>query len=77
MHQYIGGRLLEAAGDEACAVLNPATGQTVATAVLAGPAEVDAAVAAARAAFPGWSGATPAERSAALHRLAEVLGERA
>jgi glycine/D-amino acid oxidase-like deaminating enzyme len=77
VHQYIGGRLLEAAGDEACAVLNPATGQTVATAVLAGPAEVDAAVAAARAAFPGWSGATPAERSAALHRLAEVLGERA
>ena len=77
MHQYIGGRLLEAAGDEACAVLNPATGQTVATAVLAGPAEVDAAVAAARAAFPGWSGATPAERSAALHRLAGLLGERA
>ncbi len=77
MHQYIGGRLLEAAGDEACAVLNPATGQTVATAVLAGPAEVDAAVAAARAAFPGWSGATPAQRSAALHRLAGLLGERA
>jgi betaine-aldehyde dehydrogenase len=77
VHQYIGGRLLEAAGDEACAVLNPATGQTVATAVLAGPAEVDAAVAAARAAFPGWSGATPAQRSAALHRLAGLLGERA
>jgi betaine-aldehyde dehydrogenase len=77
VHQYIGGRLLEAAGDEACAVLNPATGQTVATVVLAGPAEVDAAVAAACAAFPGWSGATPAERSAALHRLAGLLAERA
>jgi betaine-aldehyde dehydrogenase len=77
VHQYIGGRLLAAAGNETAAVLNPATGETVATAVLAGPAEVDAAVAAARAAYPGWAGATPGERSAALHRLAGLLGERA
>ena len=38
------------------------------------PADVDAAVAAARAAFPDWSGAPPVERSAALTRLAAVLG---
>ena len=35
--------------------------------------DVDAAVAAARAAFPGWSGATPGERSAVLHTLAGLL----
>ena len=44
---------------------------------LAGAAEVDAAVAAARAAYPGWSGATPGERSAALTQLAAILTERA
>jgi betaine-aldehyde dehydrogenase len=77
VHQYIGGRLLAAAGEQTVTVLNPANGETVATAVSAGPAEVDAAVAAARAAYPGWAGATPGERSAALHRLAELLGQRA
>lgn len=38
---------------------------------------MDAAVAAARAAYPGWSRATPGERSDALHAFAAVLGERA
>ena len=40
---------------------------------MAGADDVDAAVAAARAAFPGWSGATPGERSAVLHTLAGLL----
>ena len=77
MHQYIGGRLSRATGGQTQAILDPATGRTVAEAVLASPADVDSAVAAARAAFPGWSGATPAERSAALHRLAGLLDGRA
>jgi betaine-aldehyde dehydrogenase len=77
VHQYIGGRLLEAAGGETGAVLDPATGETVATAVLAGPAEVDAAVAAARRAFPEWAAAAPAERSGALQRLAAILDDQA
>lgn len=38
---------------------------------------MDAAVAAAKDAFPGWAGATPAERSDALHRFAAVLADRA
>lgn len=54
-------------------VVNPATGEVVATVELAGPAEVDAAVAAARAAFAEWSRTTPAERSTALHALARRL----
>lgn len=39
--------------------------------------DVGAAVASAKAALPGWSGATPAERSAAMLRLAAELGKRA
>ncbi|MGH6655929.1 MAG: gamma-aminobutyraldehyde dehydrogenase [Actinocrinis sp.] len=77
MHQYIGGGLAKARGGETQAVLDPATGRTVVLADLAAPADVDAAVGAARAAFPGWSRSTPAERSAALNRLAALLDERA
>ncbi len=54
-------------------VINPATGDVVAQLALATPADVDIAVAAARSALPGWSAATPAERSAVLFKLAELL----
>ncbi|MEV0268653.1 gamma-aminobutyraldehyde dehydrogenase [Hamadaea sp. NPDC050747] len=58
-------------------VVNPADGSVVTEYEPAGPAEVDAAVAAARAAYAEWSRTTPAERSAALTRLAGVLTDRA
>ncbi|MGB2920045.1 MAG: gamma-aminobutyraldehyde dehydrogenase [Mycobacterium sp.] len=56
-------------------VINPATGETVADMALAQPADVDAAVASARAALRDWSGATPAERSAVLAKLAKLADE--
>jgi betaine-aldehyde dehydrogenase len=76
MHQYIAGRLTEGTADEELVVLDPATGREVARSVHASPADVDAAVAAARAALPGWAGAAPVERSALMHRLASILDER-
>ena len=54
-------------------VTNPATGELVAELALATPADVDVAVASARAALPAWSGATPGERSTVLSKLAELL----
>ncbi|AZG44899.1 aminobutyraldehyde dehydrogenase [Gordonia insulae] len=54
-------------------VLNPATGEPVATVALAGAADVDAAVASARSAQNDWGAATPAERSEVLRNLATVL----
>ncbi|MFJ3270683.1 gamma-aminobutyraldehyde dehydrogenase [Streptomyces sp. NPDC086776] len=75
--QYIGGSLRSGTSGRSHAVVNPATGETVYTYELAGTADVDAAVAAAREAFPGWSGATPAERSEAMRRFAAVLAEQA
>ncbi|NEB29895.1 gamma-aminobutyraldehyde dehydrogenase [Streptomyces sp. SID14446] len=75
--QYIAGRLTKGTSGRTHAVVDPATGEEVYTYELAGTADVDAAVAAARAAFPGWSGATPGDRSDALHRFAAVLAERA
>ena len=52
----------------------PATGEALAEVELAGPAEVDAAVAAARAALKGeWRKTGPTERSRLLHALADAL----
>lgn len=58
-------------------VINPADGSVVAELALARAVDVDAAVACARAALPGWSGATPADRSAVLASLAELLAAHA
>ncbi|MEU2656270.1 gamma-aminobutyraldehyde dehydrogenase [Streptomyces sp. NPDC007325] len=75
--QYIGGRLRPGTSGRTHSVVDPATGESVYTYALASTADVDAAVAAAKAAFPGWAGATPGERSDALHRFAAVLAEQA
>ncbi|MGW6456112.1 gamma-aminobutyraldehyde dehydrogenase [Streptomyces sp. NPDC055078] len=75
--QYIGGRLRPGTSGRTQDIVDPATGKLLLNYELAGSADVDAAVAAARAAFPGWAGATPGERSEALHRFAGVLGEQA
>ena len=69
---WIDGAPVTTSGDRH-QVINPATGAVVADLALATPADVDVAVASARAALPGWSGATPAERSAVLFKLAELL----
>ncbi|WP_329363763.1 gamma-aminobutyraldehyde dehydrogenase [Streptomyces sp. NBC_01483] len=75
--QYIAGRLTKGTSGRTHAVVDPATGDEVYTYELASTVDVDAAVAAAREAFPGWAGATPGERSDALHRFAAVLADRA
>ncbi|MEV6311439.1 gamma-aminobutyraldehyde dehydrogenase [Streptomyces sp. NPDC051840] len=75
--QYIGGELRRGTSGRDQEVVNPATGETVLRYELASTDDVDAAVAAAREAFPGWSGLSPAERSDALHRFASVLADQA
>ncbi|WP_343731885.1 5-carboxymethyl-2-hydroxymuconate semialdehyde dehydrogenase [Duganella sp.] len=53
--------------------INPATGEVLATVASGGQQEVEAAVAAARAAFPGWS-ATPAkERARLLRKVGDLI----
>ena len=77
MSQFILGRRCAALAGPIDAVRDPSNGQVVAEVSLAGPEDVDAAVQAARAAFPGWSHATPADRSSALHTFAGLLADRA
>ncbi|WP_326687671.1 gamma-aminobutyraldehyde dehydrogenase [Streptomyces sp. NBC_01795] len=73
--QYVAGKPASGTSGRSHPVVDPATGERVLTFGLAGAADVDAAVGAARAAFPEWAGATPAERSEAMHRWAVRLGE--
>lgn len=75
--QFINGRLVASTSGQTCPVIDPSNGELITTLDAAGPDDVEAAVAAARAAFPGWSTATPGERSAVLTRFAALMEERA
>ncbi|MDP5226304.1 MULTISPECIES: gamma-aminobutyraldehyde dehydrogenase [Arthrobacter] len=77
MYQYIDGALRAGTSGESADVINPATGKVTATVELAGLEDLEAAVAAARRAFPAWSRTTPGARSAILQRFARILESRA
>ena len=74
---FIDGVARDGATGEKFDVVNPANGQVIDTIVLAGPTDVDDAVAAAKRAFVEWSQLPPVARSEALHALAGVLADRA
>ena len=70
----IDGEFVDAVSGETFVTLNASTGQPLASLALAGAADVDRAVAAARRAFEGpWSRFKPAERQAVLLKLADLL----
>lgn len=73
----VGGSRRAGTSGERADVVDPATGEVVVGLDLASAADVADAVGCARAALPEWAGATPAERSDALHRLAALLAEQA
>ncbi|MFD8978755.1 gamma-aminobutyraldehyde dehydrogenase [Streptomyces sp. NPDC059564] len=77
LRNYIGGEFKDAADGRTTEVVNPATGEVYATAPLSGQADVDAAMAAAAAAFPGWRDTTPSERQKALLKIADAFEARA
>jgi betaine-aldehyde dehydrogenase len=77
IRNFVNGQHVDAADGRTTAVINPATGEQFATAPLSSQADVDAAMAAAAAAFDGWRDATPSERSLALIRIADAIEARA
>lgn len=54
-------------------VINPATGAVVAEVADLGPADAEAAITAAEAAFPAWSGKLAKERAVIIRRWGELL----
>ena len=74
---FVDGKAVAAADGRTTDLINPATGEVFASAPLSSQADIDAACAAAAAAFETWRDTTPSERSLALLRIADAIEERA
>ncbi len=74
---FIGGERTASVEGETTPVIDPVTGEAYAAAPRSVDADVDRAMEVAEAAFAGWAGQTPGERSLALFRIADALEARA
>jgi aldehyde dehydrogenase (NAD+) len=74
---YINGAWVAPARPKDFPVIDPSTEEVCATISLGDKADTDAAVAAAKAAFEGWSMTDPAERVAAVEQILKVYETRA
>ncbi|GEM_PF-7061362 len=68
---WIDGRQVDSA--ERFITTNPATGKPIAEVALGGEAEINAAVAAAKAAFPAWANTPAKQRAKLMRRLGELI----
>jgi malonate-semialdehyde dehydrogenase (acetylating)/methylmalonate-semialdehyde dehydrogenase len=75
VRNYIGGRWVDASSSEQLLVRNPATGETLGRLALSSAEDVNAAVQAAKQAFPGWRATPAVERVRVLFRLKMLLEE--
>jgi malonate-semialdehyde dehydrogenase (acetylating)/methylmalonate-semialdehyde dehydrogenase len=73
LHHYVNGRRVLPTGGRFGDVFNPATGEMSGKVPLASAAEVGEAVAAAKAAFPGWAKVTPMQRARVMFRFKALL----
>ena len=73
---YINGSAASGTSSRTQPVYNPATGDSEKNVVLASTADVDTAVAAAKAAWPSWSKTPPLRRARILDRFKSILWER-
>lgn len=74
----IGGKWVEASSGKTFESFNPATGESLGKVAEGDKADVDKAVAAARAALSGpWGALAPSEREKVLHRLADLIEKNA
>ena len=70
---YIGGQWIAPTTAETRLVVDPASHEVVGSAPISRTADVDRAVAAARAAFPGWAATTPSTRAKSLTALNDLI----
>lgn len=72
---YWNGQWHAPSGAQAMTSINPSTGEPLGDVLFGGPAEVDAAVRAARTALPAWARTPPLERARRLREAAQRLRE--
>src|SRR5712671_3887225 len=70
---FINGKRVQGSSGRGGDVFNPATGEKVRRVAFASAADVDAAVKAAAAAFPGWAATPPLSRARILFKFLEIL----
>src|SRR5687768_11818040 len=75
LSNYIGGRWVASTATEHLDVYNPATGQVIARTPLSTRTDVDCAVQAAAAAYPGWSETPPVVRARTMFAFKQALEE--
>jgi aldehyde dehydrogenase (NAD+) len=73
---YINGRFVQPHGTEVAPLFNPTTEEQIGTVRLGNEQDIDDAVSAAKAAFPGLLQSSKAERIAMLHSLHEAVSAR-
>jgi len=76
IEHWIDGSFTSGAATRRAAVYNPATGQQQHEVVLAEPADVDAAVAAAKTAFESWSQASLSKRTKIMFNFRELVNAK-
>jgi succinate-semialdehyde dehydrogenase/glutarate-semialdehyde dehydrogenase len=76
LENFIGGEWVASSGESARPVVSPVTGETLAEAPDASPADVDAAVAAANAAQPAWAALSAWDRAEICHAIADLIDAR-
>jgi malonate-semialdehyde dehydrogenase (acetylating)/methylmalonate-semialdehyde dehydrogenase len=72
---FIHGQRVSGAGTRTQPIFNPATGARPRTLLLGDAADVDAAVASAKAAFPKWSDTPPIRRARVMLRFLELMNK--
>ncbi|MCO6060429.1 CoA-acylating methylmalonate-semialdehyde dehydrogenase [Pseudomonas sp. MOB-449] len=77
LHHYIDGQSVAGDSQRFADVYDPATGEISARVPLANATELQAAVAAAKVAFPSWSATPPLRRARVLSRFKELLEQNA
>ncbi|GGL15423.1 gamma-aminobutyraldehyde dehydrogenase [Sphaerisporangium melleum] len=77
LQNFINGGLTDARSDRFSDVIDPSTGEVYLQAPISGQEDVDAAYAAASAAFASWGMATPGERAGLLLKIADAIEARA
>ncbi|MBT2473504.1 gamma-aminobutyraldehyde dehydrogenase [Microbacterium sp. ISL-103] len=77
LQNFIGGRYAPVTGQGRMPLIDPVTEETYGELPVSDTSDVDAAYAAASAAFPIWRDTTPADRQLALFRIADEMQARA
>ncbi len=76
LQNFIDGEWVDGTGDSTREIISPATGEKLADVPDASREDVDRAVAAARAAQPGWAALSAWDRARVCHAIADLIDER-